>query len=189
MGQINCSICSGLEKEKEYKTEVDFRDDFINKKAHQSQFSEALPSSIITLDKIKQKEVNVIKIQALWRGYKIRKLCLLKPKKREYFQHSYTDSKYHDSAKNYKREARDAFNFKNGAVYTGEWLGEFRDGYGVQVWPDGAQYKGNWYNNKADGFGRFFHVDGDRFEGNWKIDKANGKGVYFHMNGAKYEGD
>lgn len=29
--------------------------------------------------------------------------------------------------------------FDNGAVYTGEWLGDARDGYGVQVWDDGAR--------------------------------------------------
>ena len=29
--------------------------------------------------------------------------------------------------------------FENGAVYTGEWLGDARDGYGVQVWDDGAR--------------------------------------------------
>ena len=29
--------------------------------------------------------------------------------------------------------------FDNGAVYTGEWLGDSRDGYGVQVWDDGAR--------------------------------------------------
>ena len=28
--------------------------------------------------------------------------------------------------------------FKNGAVYKGQWLGDMKHGYGVQVWPDGA---------------------------------------------------
>jgi hypothetical protein len=29
------------------------------------------------------------------------------------------------------REKRAPFKFKNDAVYEGEWLGKFRDGYGV----------------------------------------------------------
>jgi hypothetical protein len=31
---------------------------------------------------------------------------------------------------NQKRERRPAYQFKTGAVYTGEWKGGFRDGYG-----------------------------------------------------------
>lgn len=31
---------------------------------------------------------------------------------------------------NQKRERRGAYAFKTGAVYTGEWKGGFRDGYG-----------------------------------------------------------
>jgi hypothetical protein len=78
--------------------------------------------------------------------------------------------------------------FKNGAVYKGQWLGDMKHGYGVQVWPDGARYEGYWRFNKACGKGKFWHVDGDVFEGEWNDDKANGYGVYVHMNGARYEG-
>ena len=35
-----------------------------------------------------------------------------------------------------------AYSFKSGAIYTGEWIGNSRDGYGVQQWPDGAKYEG-----------------------------------------------
>ena len=55
--------------------------------------------------------------------------------------------------------------FESGAVYTGEWLGENRDGNGTQKWPDGAQYIGEWRNNKAEGKGVFTHVDGDVYDG------------------------
>ena len=34
------------------------------------------------------------------------------------------------------------YTFKTGATYTGQWIGGFRDGFGVQVWPDGARYEG-----------------------------------------------
>jgi hypothetical protein len=43
---------------------------------------------------------------------------------------------------NERREMRASYTFKTGAVYTGEWKGEFRDGFGEQVWPDGAKYIG-----------------------------------------------
>ena len=62
----------------------------------------------------------------------------------------------------------------NGAVYHGQWVGEVKEGYGVQVWPDGAKYEGHWKANMACGKGKFTHADGDVFDGYWKNDKANG---------------
>lgn len=83
------------------------------------------------------------------------------------------------------REARPAHRFPNGAVYTGEWVGEKRDGYGVQNWPDGAVYQGQWQDDKAHGYGKFVHTDGDIFEGEWMHDKAHGQGTYYHEDGSK----
>ena len=77
-------------------------------------------------------------------------------------------------------EERGEVHFKNGATYTGQWLGNMKHGYGVQVWKDGAKYEGHWRFNKACGHGKFWHVDGDVFEGEWLDDKANGYGVYVH---------
>jgi hypothetical protein len=77
-----------------------------------------------------------------------------------------------------KRERRPPYTFKSGATYDGEWKGNMRDGWGIQVWPDGAKYEGTtprlhyitllgeWRNNKAHGKGKFWHVDGDIFDGN-----------------------
>ena len=49
------------------------------------------------------------------------------------------------------REDRPEHVFESGAVYKGEWLGNVRDGYGVQEWPDNARYEGMWKDNKAHG--------------------------------------
>ena len=38
-------------------------------------------------------------------------------------------------------------NLQSGAKYEGEWLGQDRDGYGTQIWPDGAKYQGEWKKN------------------------------------------
>ena len=62
-------------------------------------------------------------------------------------------------------EERSEVVFKNGAIYKGQWLGNMKHGYGIQVWPDGARYEGYWKANKACGKGKFWHVDGDVFEG------------------------
>lgn len=92
-----------------------------------------------------------------------------------------TKNKYDPNA---RREKRPPYVFKTGAVYTGEWRGGFRDGWGEQTWPDGARFVGHWKENRAHGIGKFSHVDGDVYEGEWANDKANGRGVYRHVNGA-----
>ena len=42
------------------------------------------------------------------------------------------------------RVTRPPYSLKNGATYTGQWLNEMRDGYGIQIWPDGSRYEGQW---------------------------------------------
>jgi len=133
------------------------------------------------------------KIQALWKGYKTRKLI-------EYFKSNQVSSRYFTQEEsretlgkiynpNAQRESRPPYKFKSGAIYKGEWKGGFRDGKGEQVWPDGAKYDGMWKDNKAHGQGIFWHIDGDTYEGNWVNGKANGFGKYVHKNGACYEGE
>ena len=48
-----------------------------------------------------------------------------------------------------KREKRPLYSFKSGATYEGEWRGKFRDGHGVQKWPEGAEYDGEWVADRA----------------------------------------
>jgi len=45
------------------------------------------------------------------------------------------------------KEKRPAFTFKSGAVYEGDWIGDRREGAGVQKWPDGARYEGFFFKN------------------------------------------
>lgn len=64
----------------------------------------------------------------------------------------------------------------------------FKDGRGVQTWPDGTVYEGHWKNGKANGRGRLIHAEGDVQEVDWVDGKADGKGYYLHADGSKYEG-
>jgi MORN repeat len=67
------------------------------------------------------------------------------------------------------RQKKKPYSYASGAVYTGQWCGGFRDGFGTMKWPDGASYEGNWSYSRPYGFGTFSHVDGDVYEGEWKI--------------------
>lgn len=80
------------------------------------------------------------------------------------------------------RIARSTVHLENGVKYTGQWLGDKRDGEGTQEWPDGARFEGQWSNGLAHGHGKFTHHDGDVYEGQWVEDKATGEGVYHHSN-------
>lgn len=110
----------------------------------------------------------------------------LSKKDEEYFNQISLNENRVSTVTHDRVEKREAVKFKNGVIYTGEWKGSNRHGYGIQVWPDGAKYEGFWENGKANGKGKFVHVDGDVYDGDWKDDKASGYGVYIHNNGAKY---
>jgi hypothetical protein len=45
--------------------------------------------------------------------------------------------------------------YKNGGVYVGTWLGNFRDGHGRMEWSDSASYEGEWQLGYANGRGVF----------------------------------
>jgi IQ calmodulin-binding motif len=89
----------------------------------------------MTENYLKKHMNKIVKIQSIYRGYMARKyLSLLRSKNvgsSKYF--TYEESKETISKmKKYdpgqKRERRQPYQFKTGAVYAGEWKGGFRDG-------------------------------------------------------------
>mmetsp|Transcript_32891 Transcript_32891/g.57483 ORF Transcript_32891/g.57483 Transcript_32891/m.57483 type:complete len:372 (-) Transcript_32891:1373-2488(-) len=57
--------------------------------------------------------------------------------------------------------------YKNGGVYDGQWLGGFRDGWGIMVWADGSIYRGFWSFGYPKGEGKFTYSDHDVYDGQW----------------------
>lgn len=126
---------------------------------------------------------SVIKIQSAWKAFMCQKQYTLIKKllrtNHNYF--SQDDAKYNlssSSSKATKRVKIDKFAYPSGAVYKGEWLGGFRDGYGIMEWPDGANYQGSWSYGYPFGFGKFTHTDGDVFSGEWKNPYASSRLQY-----------
>ena len=87
----------------------------------------------------------IIKLQALWKGYCIRKVYWKyrdNNRNTKYFTYEEqieTLSKtkpYVGLSSTGKREKRPVYTFKSGATYDGEWRGGMRDGYGKITWPD-----------------------------------------------------
>jgi len=93
-----------------------------------------------------QKHIHlVVKLQSLFRGHMARKNTSFIMNSRRadsrYFtidESRETVSKSRQYDPNARKEKRPTYTFKTGATYDGEWIGGFRDGYGVQKWPDGA---------------------------------------------------
>jgi len=79
--------------------------------------------------------------------------------------------------------------FSSRSVYTGQWRGNARHGYGSQTWPDGAVYEGRWVENSAEGPGKFSFVDGDIYIGQWKKNMFDGHGTYYNSNETTYYGE
>lgn len=108
--------------------------------------------------------------------------------------------------------------WKTGSMYTGEWKGDQKHGFGIQVWPNGNKYEGDWFdgvrhghgtfwvkNKRAqklrkvyagnwrsdlkEGLGAFFYKNRDLYEGEWKRGLRDGKGKLFYANGDLYAGD
>jgi len=50
---------------------------------------------------------------------------------------------------------------KDGSKYTGEWVGNMRDGRGTMKWADGSSYCGTWEDDMANGHGKFIYSNGD----------------------------
>ncbi len=47
------------------------------------------------------------------------------------------------------RETRPPFQFSSAAIYTGDWVGQKREGHGKIEFPDGASYDGEWKENRV----------------------------------------
>lgn len=78
--------------------------------------------------------------------------------------------------------------FKTGSVYSGQWSGNQREGFGTHTWTDGAHYEGLWQSNRAQGLGRFTFPDGSVYLGQWHANHFHGLGAFYLPDGSTYRG-
>lgn len=84
---------------------------------------------------------------------------------------------------------------EKGASYQGEWDGNQKNGYGVQVFPNGQKYEGQWANGMRNGEGTLWVPFGKAkklrklYVGGWKDDKRHGRGTCFFSDGQFFQGD
>jgi hypothetical protein len=174
MGNTNCKSCNCTQFF-DKKIELDLKSTSVP-----SQAPAFDPKPKLSLSKSREKlnlehlRPLIPKLQALWLGHTARNYVThLKRQTRP--NHNYFNRNEIMETLSSKvglgkfRQKKKPYKYASGAVYTGEWLGGFRDGFGTMEWPDGAKYQGNWSYSKPFGYGTFTHVDGDTYDGDWKI--------------------
>ena len=67
---------------------------------------------------------------------------------------------------------------KYALIYTGEWIKDYKHGYGRLRYKDGTLYDGNFSASQRDGIGIQWFPNGDYYEGEWKNDHPEGFGIY-----------
>ena len=71
----------------------------------------------------------------------------------------------------------------NTKSYSGHWLNNNIDGYGIYKYANGDVYAGHFAEGGRDGYGIYTYKDGSRYEGEWTKEKYDGYGVLFNTAG------
>ncbi len=75
-----------------------------------------------------------------------------------------------------------------GHKYTGDFLNNRRNGFGLYEFPGGDRYEGKFVDGRMEGDGMYFFVNGDRYEGEFLDNKRHGVGTYFSENDRSTKG-
>eukprot|EP00981_Chlorochromonas_danica_P010590 scaffold3290_cov165-Ochromonas_danica.AAC.33 len=90
-------------------------------------------------------------------------------------------------------KTKPVFPFIGGSQYKGEWAGDKKCGFGVQINPDNTKYEGEWNNNMYNGRGTLWVKKGKNFVrvyvGNWIDGSMEGEGIRYYENGEVYKGE
>lgn len=129
-------------------------------------------------------EKKIVKVQSLIRTYKARTLYKNVLKKLSENQLYFTsDELFETLSRNAYKDLikhNTEFRYQTGAVYSGEWLGGFRNGFGKMTWPDGTYYEGMWSFGFAEGEGFYLNANGTYMRGEFRYNKLNGRGECFN---------
>jgi len=177
MGNLGCQTCDCNDNKEIVSKEIDYLKNSANKGQEEPETSP--PSSVHVYS-----QQYIVKLQAIWRAYMVRKAAshLLRqsvPNHNYFTAQDARETLSKVSGPGRSRVIRSPYRYKSGGVYTGEWLGGFRDGFGEMVWPDGARYSGNWSYGKPFGQGEFRHINAEIYHGNWSHCRVKQRDVFY----------
>ena len=138
-----------------------------------------LPSALTAIPDYKRLGDLVL---ASWRGYQDRKAFAIIRKQIEvqsqYFNRELARETLRKTHGTRQRTNR-TLTYQNGASYTGEWCGGFRDGQGAMTWPNGARFQGTFSWGWPVRIGTFISPDGDTYQGPWLYPYEEGRKSLF----------
>ncbi|EAR88049.2 MORN motif protein (macronuclear) [Tetrahymena thermophila SB210] len=76
-----------------------------------------------------------------------------------------------------------------GFIYSGEWNGNVKEGYGRLLMKNKEKYEGYFKQNVKCGRGIYYFANGDTFDGEWVYDKKCGFGTLEFKDGNHFEGN
>lgn len=86
------------------------------------------------------------------------------------------------------------FPFVGGAQYKGQWSGDQKEGFGIQVNPDDTKYEGEWFAGQYHGRGTLWikknkKIYARQYVGDWVNGLMDGEGIFYYNNGEIYRGE
>lgn len=159
-------------------------------------------------DVFKSKEAEIVKIQAAYKGHKVRKEIESDLKEKRSKKSTHEQALLNENTEIHETKAGVSL-MNTGCGCVGDFstnitgniqnetqkiiastLGcEERKELPTLTLENGAVYTGEWKNGMKDGFGIHHWPDGSIYEGDWRNDKACGKGKLIHADGDIYEGE
>jgi hypothetical protein len=99
---------------------------------------------------------------------------------------SNTKRKYEGDWKEGNMEGKGKETFNNGDTYSGDFVGNLREGNGIYIYscsgPNaGRKYEGDWKEGKSSGKGKEIFPNGDTYSGDFVDDEFEGKGKYIWL--------
>jgi hypothetical protein len=120
-----------------------------------------------------------VKLQSFWRAVLVRRIAKRLARHLVQNHEFFTRAEVLETLSNKRklasfRSIQPPYTFTSGAVYTGQWLGGFRDGWGKIAYSSGATYEGYWSFSRPHGEGTFSFPRGETYKGRWKNPLSQG---------------
>jgi hypothetical protein len=179
MGQtVTCSSCCS-----DARPEVEFRTSIFST-VKQEAAQDSVEPEIVTKQVKGRTQTEVehatVKLQTVWKGVLVRRLVKRLARhlvqNHDFFSRDEVLATLSNSRKLASaHEIMPPYRYASGAIYTGQWLGGFRDGWGTIEYSSGAKYEGYWSFSRPNGEGKFSYPNGQNYKGKWRNPLSQGK--------------
>ena len=81
------------------------------------------------------------------------------------------------------------YRHQDGGIYSGEWKGFSKHGFGTHTYPSGSIYSGEWKDNVKEGCGTYRYASGGAYIGSWRKGNPSGMGIRVYKSGKSSHGN